>query len=286
MLIGSFLRASIVSIALALPCLAQQPISGTFIAGKVVDATTGESIGDVLVSVTARSRWLYDLRTSGNGWYESPHAIDIQSLREGIKITVIKAGYIPKSVKIQVPENILQALAEDNLQADELWREFYEQLYLDITLERAGIPIEYTPEFSLQTLDGYIGDDQGRPISGAKVQLFSERSIRDNVHGSNFSSARSYILDESYTRNSGYFTLNYGADLEEYRAIISATHPEYYGNHNFVNLGGDKGETDTRTTPRLSLQLAENRAWGVSIPFGFGNVYVDRDEESAIGVYT
>ena len=74
--------------------------SYTYLAGKIVDTESQEPISNVLVSLTVKSRWLIDMRTNSDGWYETPGPVAIESLQKGVRVLAIKPGYSAQSLTI------------------------------------------------------------------------------------------------------------------------------------------------------------------------------------------
>lgn len=190
--------------------LAQQVVlapESNFIAGMVVDADNKKGLSDVNVIIIYKHRKLFSLRTSHNGWFETPYSLEQAAIiNPGEKITSVelrvqKKGYkylhtslSMKDYKAKITNNNLQIdlVPYENYRAPEVLRIYF------------------------QSKHGYIHNSKDEPVNGAVVKVYMKdkggKCLKDmrllriiNVSGM----CELAPVASAVSRKSGFFTLYY-----------------------------------------------------------------------------
>jgi hypothetical protein len=163
-----------------------------YVAGFVFDEH-GEGVSGAEIVVEHKNRKLFSLRSTEAGWYESTKPVPVDYLDQVVRLTVLKRGY-----RLQSQNHILKTA--DNFVV------FHLKPIVDVP--------NYGAKDALATgvFYGYVSHpSQDSALSGAKATL--------KIDGKD--------IDVSFSRDSGYFTLNYPIKYFNQPATLVVEHPRY-----------------------------------------------------------
>lgn len=193
-------------------------VGNIYIYGFVTD-NKNNGLANVTVVITDQENKLFSLRTSSQGWFETPSPLDNYHCNRELRITAIKSYYELTSTTQTVDD-----------------------IGIFHTIKMAPVSDSYnTPDYSTSTSDvlyGHIFDDQSHsPIRGAVITVYDKDDIP-------FGSA--------VTRESGNFSLYY-PNKPEYADRIF----DYTVNHN-LHDSRQNTATLENSTDRLKVGLKQD----------------------------
>ena len=171
----------------------EENIFHLYIGGFVLNKQTGEGVPGANIIFEHENEKLFDIQTTDAGWFESNQPISKDLIEEKIRLTVMKFGF-------QVISKIIVLKRSDN--------------YITMDLEplQDVFSVDSKRKYPTGVLYGQVLHPLSRqPIPGAKISLLMEDEP----------------VDISFSRDSGYFTINYPMKYEGHTAIYRIEHPKY-----------------------------------------------------------
>jgi hypothetical protein len=163
-----------------------------YIAGFVFDDQE-QGVTEAEIVVEYQNRKLFSLRSTEAGWFESTTPIPVEHIGKQIRLTVLKRGF-----RLQSKDLTLKKL--DNFVV------FHLKAIKDIPV------ISYSDALATGVVYGYIyHPSHDKPLTGAKASLKIDKTV----------------IDVSFSRDSGYFTLNYPIKYFGENATLIIEHPKY-----------------------------------------------------------
>ena len=163
-----------------------------YVAGFVFDDQE-QGVTEAEVVVEYENRKLFSLRSTEAGWFESTTPIPAEHIGKPIRLTVLKRGY-----RLQSKDLTLKKL--DNFVV------FHLKAIKDIPM------ISYKDALATGVVYGYVyHPSHDKPLTEAKAILKIDKTV----------------IDVSFSRDSGYFTLNYPIKYFGKTATLIIEHPKY-----------------------------------------------------------
>lgn len=229
-------------------CFANEELLDIYIAGHILEKEQvyNRGISNAVITVTHKGKWLYDLRTSDTGWFESSRVLKLPPNQE-LYLTILKPQYEILTKKILVREG---------------------KNYLDITLHSMFTTKksnEINQSMPTESFHGFVstdGDASVKILQGAHVSL-----VVNNKE-----------VAVSYTRDSGYFTINYDTKFIGTKGVLRVQKFSYKST-----------EYQILISPTLSLQdvklvYREPIKWAVGFRSSLTLVEKNEEIENYLGV--
>lgn len=156
---------------------------GGFVRQKIMDDQLEQYRGveDAIITVTYEGEWLYDLRTTENGWYESSQPIKAACMiGQILNLSFLKYQFFIKNEPVELKTGLNK---------------------LDVELVpvfEGGITRDYYQEPPTRTFYGHVIDDNKQILPGSRASLI----VNDEE------------ISVGYSRDSGYFSINYAGKYQ------------------------------------------------------------------------